>query len=68
MALALAVPGRSQVALRGPDVLVIWGHGDAQVRVDTSRFAGDQRAALERALARRIMESTVPVVPAPARP
>ena len=45
---------------RGPDVLVIWGHGDAQVRVDTSRFAGDQRAALERALARRIMESTVP--------
>jgi len=43
---------------RGPDILVVWGRGDDQVRVDTSRFQGDQRAALERALARRIIEST----------
>ena len=43
---------------RGTEALVIWGRGDAQIRVDTASFAGDQRAALERALARRIVEST----------
>ena len=37
---------------------MIWGRGDAQIRVDTANFQGDQRAALERALARRIVEST----------
>jgi hypothetical protein len=51
---------------RGPELLVVWGRGDAQVRLDTSGFAGDQRAALERALARRIVESTLPT--AAARP
>jgi hypothetical protein len=51
---------------RGPELLVVWGRGDAQVRLDTSAFAGDQRAALERALARRIVESTLPS--AAARP
>lgn len=42
---------------RGTEALVVWGPGDAQVRVDTGLLAGDQRAALERALARRIVES-----------
>ena len=53
---------------RGPEVILVWGRGDAQVRVDTSRFAGDQRAALERALARRIVESTIPGQVPTARP
>jgi hypothetical protein len=43
---------------RGTEALVVWGRGDVQIRVDTARFEGDQRAALERALARRIIEST----------
>jgi hypothetical protein len=43
---------------RGTEALVVWGIGDAQIRIDTARFQGDQRAALERALARRIVEST----------
>jgi hypothetical protein len=43
---------------RGTEALVIWGRGDTQIRVDTASFEGDQRAALERALARRIIEST----------
>jgi hypothetical protein len=51
---------------RGTEALVIWGRGDAQIRVDTASFAGDQRAALERALARRIVESTTATVPAAA--
>ncbi len=47
--------------------LVPWGEvthvdrgtrGETQIRVDTASFEGDQRAALERALARRIIEST----------
>jgi hypothetical protein len=45
---------------RGTEALIVWGRGDAQIRVDTARFQGDQRAALERALARRIVESTTP--------
>ena len=32
--------------------------GDEQIRIDTASFEGGQRAALERALARRILEST----------
>src|SRR3954469_12040858 len=32
---------------RGTEALVIWGRGDAQIRVDTGSFHGDQRAALE---------------------
>jgi hypothetical protein len=43
---------------RGTEALVIWGRGETQIRVDTASFAGDPRAALERALARRIIEST----------
>ena len=47
---------------RGTEALVVWGTGDAQIRIDTARFQGDQRAALERALARRIVESTTAAV------
>jgi hypothetical protein len=43
---------------RGTEALVVWGRGETQIRVDTASFEGDQRAALERALARRIIEST----------
>jgi hypothetical protein len=43
---------------RGTEALVIWGQGETQIRVDTASFEGDQRAAHERALARRIIEST----------
>jgi len=43
---------------RGTEALVVWGRGDSQIRVDTASFEGDQRAAVERALARRIIEST----------
>jgi hypothetical protein len=43
---------------RGTEALIVWGRGDEQIRVDTASFEGGQRAALERALARRIVEST----------
>jgi hypothetical protein len=43
---------------RGTEALIVWGRGDEQIRIDTARFEGGQRAALERALARRIVEST----------
>jgi hypothetical protein len=43
---------------RGTEALVVWGRGDEQIRIDTASFEGGQRAALERALARRIVEST----------
>jgi hypothetical protein len=43
---------------RGTEALVVWGRGDEQIRIDTASFEGGQRAALERALARRILEST----------
>jgi hypothetical protein len=43
---------------RGTEALIVWGKGDEQIRVETASFEGSQRAALERALARRIVEST----------
>jgi hypothetical protein len=43
---------------RGPERLVVWGKGDAQVRVDTSGFREDQRASLERTIARRVSSRT----------
>ncbi len=52
---------------RGRQILVVWGRGDTQVRLDTSGFAGEQRAALERALARHIFESTLPAAAAAGR-
>ena len=39
---------------KGPEVLVVWGKGDTQVRVDTSAFRAEQRASLERTIARRV--------------
>jgi hypothetical protein len=43
---------------RGTEALIVWGRGDEQIRIDTASFEGGQRASLERALARRILEST----------
>ena len=40
----------------GPDVVVVWGGGDTQIRVDTSGFKAEQRAVLDRAIARRVRE------------
>jgi Bacterial PH domain len=41
----------------GPEVVVVWGNGDAQVRVDTSHFEPQQRATLDRTISRRVKES-----------
>ena len=43
---------------RGTEALIVWGRGDEQIRIDTASFEGGQRAALERAAGRRIVEST----------
>lgn len=40
----------------GPALIVVWGNGDAQVRVDTSYFQPHQRASLDRTIARRVRE------------
>ncbi len=40
----------------GPSVVVVWGFGDTQIRVDTSGFKAEQRAILDRAIARRVRE------------
>lgn len=42
---------------QGPALIVIWGRGDAQVRIDTSDFRPDHRATLERTIARRVQEA-----------
>ena len=44
----------------GPALILIWGPGDAQVRVDTSSFSPEQRATLERTIARRVREAQPP--------
>jgi hypothetical protein len=36
--------------------IVVWGGNDRRLAVDTSSFRPDQRAALDRAIARRVME------------
>ena len=41
----------------GPAVIVVWGAGDNQVRVDTSDFEPQQRATLDRTIARRVKSS-----------
>jgi len=41
----------------GPAVLVLWGSGDSQIRISTSDFRPDQRAVLDRTIARRVRES-----------
>ncbi|HEV8253397.1 MAG TPA: hypothetical protein VGQ78_01470 [Vicinamibacteria bacterium] len=40
----------------GPARIVVWGGNDRRLAVDTSTFRPDQRAALDRAIARRVME------------
>lgn len=44
----------------GPDVVVIWGKAKARIRVDTADFDPEQRAALDRTIARRIREGGNP--------
>lgn len=38
--------------------LVLWGPGELQVRIDTASFAGEDRARLDRTIARRVREAT----------
>jgi hypothetical protein len=40
----------------GPARIVVWGGTETRLAVDTSSFRPDQRAALDRAIARRVME------------
>lgn len=42
----------------GPAVIVVWGQGESQVRINTSDFAPDQRATLERTVSRRVRENS----------
>jgi hypothetical protein len=42
----------------GPAVIVIWGPGDAQIRLETGAFKAEQRAVLERTISRRVRENT----------
>jgi len=44
----------------GPDLILLWGPGDVQVRVETSGFSPEQRATLERTIARRVREARAP--------
>lgn len=41
----------------GTSVLVLWGLGDAQIRVSTDSFSGDERAILDRTIARHVREA-----------
>jgi hypothetical protein len=41
----------------GPSVVVVWGRGDAQVRISTRSFTPEQRATLDRTIARHVRES-----------
>jgi hypothetical protein len=42
---------------RGPDLLVVSGPGGTRIRVDTTDFGPEQRASLERTIARRLDEA-----------
>jgi len=42
---------------RGPDLMLITGPGEARIRVDTTDFAPEQRASLERTIARHVGEA-----------
>ena len=41
----------------GPALILVWGPGDAQVRVGTAGFGPEQRAILERTISRRVREA-----------
>lgn len=45
---------------QGPDVIVVWGAGDSQIRIGTSGFRPEQRASLDRTMTRRLREETHP--------
>ena len=50
----------------GPGVVVIVGGDEARIEVDTTDFRPDQRASLERTIARRIKDSSsTPAAPTP---
>jgi hypothetical protein len=40
----------------GPRLILIWGPGDSQVRLETGAFTAEQRAVLDRTIARRVRE------------
>lgn len=42
----------------GSSAVVVWGRDDRQVRVDLGSFREDQRAGLERSIARHVREAT----------
>lgn len=42
---------------QGPDLVLIAGRESAEIKVDTTDFAPEQRASLERTIARRVRES-----------
>jgi hypothetical protein len=42
---------------RGGDLLILTGKGDREIRIDTTDFAPEQRASLQRSIARRVRES-----------
>jgi hypothetical protein len=44
----------------GPEILVVWGQADAQIRIVTSDFLPDHRATLERTIARHVGENISP--------
>jgi hypothetical protein len=68
--------GRTEVAWKditrvesGSDVVVVWGPGETQIRIDTAAFQATQRAMLDRTLARRVRESqTTPAAEPPRIP
>jgi hypothetical protein len=45
---------------RGPDLILVSGPGEARIRVDTTDFGPEQRASLERTIARHVGEAGRP--------
>jgi len=45
---------------QGSEGLVVWGNGETQIRLETSSFTPEQRATLERTVARRLREGKEP--------
>jgi hypothetical protein len=41
----------------GPSIVVVWGEGDNQIRLETGTFTAEQRAILDRTIARRVNEA-----------
>jgi hypothetical protein len=47
----------------GPALILVWGPGDTQVRVDAAGFTSEQRATLDRIISRRVREAQAPDPP-----